>query len=195
MKMVNVNTSLSIDERYVEYLPSGDYGGFYQVGDGLRLVPPGIYYWSLPGEFLGDRVMKRKISVVTCWTLFWDLTELLLFCVSYWFCIWYLLGFKLTSYGGILRYDIYYSLGRELSRILDQSDVIMRVSWLLCILSSNENCIWWISKHSMISIVFFIWFQGNGITLYHRSSTIAVADGRTRFEVPLLPVSITLYIQ
>ncbi|XP_034337833.2 basement membrane-specific heparan sulfate proteoglycan core protein isoform X5 [Magallana gigas] len=115
MKMVNVNTSLSIDERYVEYLPSGDYGGFYQVGDGLRLVPPGIYYWSLPGEFLGDR---------------------------------------LTSYGGILRYDIYYSLGRELSRILDQSDVIMR---------------------------------GNGITLYHRSSTIAVADGRTRFEVPLLP--------
>lgn len=70
MKMVNVNTSLSIDERYVEYLPSGDYGGFYQVGDGLRLVPPGIYYWSLPGEFLGDRVMKRKISVVTCWTLF-----------------------------------------------------------------------------------------------------------------------------
>lgn len=93
MKMVNVNTSLSIDERYVEYLPSGDYGGFYQVGDGLRLVPPGIYYWSLPGEFLGDRVMKRKISVVTCWTLFWDLTELLLFCVSYWFCILYLLGF------------------------------------------------------------------------------------------------------
>lgn len=86
--MVNVNTSLSIDERYVEYLPSGDYGGFYQVGDGLRLVPPGIYYWSLPGEFLGDRVMKeRKISVVTCGTLFWDLTELLLFCVSYWFCI------------------------------------------------------------------------------------------------------------
>nr|XP_022341960.1 basement membrane-specific heparan sulfate proteoglycan core protein-like isoform X4 [Crassostrea virginica] len=115
LTMVNVNTSLPIDQRYVEYLPSGDYSGFYQVGDGLRLVPPGIYYWSLPGEFLGER---------------------------------------LTSYGGILRYDIYYSLGRELSRILDQSDVILR---------------------------------GNGITLYHRSSTIATPDGRTRFEIPLLP--------
>jgi hypothetical protein len=54
--MVNLNSSLPIDERYVEYLPSGEYGGFYQVGDGLRLVPPGIYYWSLPGEFLGERV-------------------------------------------------------------------------------------------------------------------------------------------
>ena len=56
LTMVNVNTSLPIDQRYVEYLPSGDYSGFYQVGDGLRLVPPGIYYWSLPGEFLGERV-------------------------------------------------------------------------------------------------------------------------------------------
>ncbi|XP_056009495.1 basement membrane-specific heparan sulfate proteoglycan core protein-like isoform X3 [Ostrea edulis] len=115
LKMVNLNSSLPIDERYVEYLPTGEYGGFYQVGDGLRLVPPGIYYWSLPGEFLGER---------------------------------------LTSYGGTLHYDIYYSLGRDQSKILDQADVIMR---------------------------------GNGITIYHRSSTIAVPEGKTRFEVPLLP--------
>lgn len=59
LKMVNLNSSLPIDERYVEYLPTGEYGGFYQVGDGLRLVPPGIYYWSLPGEFLGERVHSR----------------------------------------------------------------------------------------------------------------------------------------
>lgn len=37
--------------------------------------------------------------------------------------------------------------------------------------------------------VFLMSFQGNGITLYHRSSTIATPDGRTRFEIPLLPVS------
>ena len=55
--MVDVNTSQPIDFRYVEKLPSGGtYSGFYQVGDGLRLIPLGIYYWSLPREFLGDRV-------------------------------------------------------------------------------------------------------------------------------------------
>ncbi|XP_061163155.1 basement membrane-specific heparan sulfate proteoglycan core protein-like [Saccostrea echinata] len=115
LTMVNVDSSLPIDSRYVEYLPSGEYGGFYQVGDGLRLVPPGIYYWSLPGEFLGDR---------------------------------------LTSYGGSLQYDIFYSLGRGQSKILDQADVVMR---------------------------------GNGITIYHRASTIARPEGLTRFQVPLLP--------
>lgn len=85
MKMVNVNTSLSIPDYYVEFLPSGDYGGFYQVGDGLRLVPPGIYYWSLPGEFLGDRVTKERFPLSLVGLYFW----ILLNC----FCFVYLIGF------------------------------------------------------------------------------------------------------
>lgn len=85
MKMVNVNTSLSIPDYYVEFLPSGDYGGFYQVGDGLRLVPPGVYYWSLPGEFLGDRVIKERFPLSLVGLYFW----ILLNC----FCFVYLIGF------------------------------------------------------------------------------------------------------
>lgn len=85
MKMVNVNTSLSIPDYYVEFLPSGDYGGFYQVGDGLRLVPPGIYYWSLPGEFLGDRVIKERFPLSLVGLCFWNLLNC--------FCFVYLIGF------------------------------------------------------------------------------------------------------
>lgn len=91
MKMVNVNTSLSIDERYVEFLPSGDYGGFYQVGDGLRLVPPGIYYWSLPGEFLGDRVIKERFLLSLVGHNFRILLNC--FCFVYLFGFVYLIGF------------------------------------------------------------------------------------------------------
>lgn len=130
LKMVNLNSSLPIDERYVEYLPTGEYGGFYQVGDGLRLVPPGIYYWSLPGEFLGERVHSRICKSLLKWGScdvfhFFDLIS----GRCRWIKIFF--SFQLTSYGGTLHYDIYYSLGRDQSKILDQADVIMRVSYTL----------------------------------------------------------------
>lgn len=111
MKMVNVNTSLSIDERYVEYLPSGDYGGFYQVGDGLRLVPPGIYYWSLPGEFLGDRVMKERFLLSLVRLYF----GILLNCS----CFVYLIGFV---------YCIFSVLS---SQVMEEScDMIFTIHWV-----------------------------------------------------------------
>ncbi|KAK3104524.1 hypothetical protein FSP39_004009 [Pinctada imbricata] len=115
MKMINFDTKVSIDTRYVERLPSGEYSGFYQVGDGLRLIPQGIYYWSLPREFLGDR---------------------------------------LTSYGGDLKYDIYYAVGRGVSQAVDQPDIII---------------------------------SGNGVTLYHRTTTILRPDGRVTVTAPLVP--------
>ncbi|XP_076086554.1 basement membrane-specific heparan sulfate proteoglycan core protein-like isoform X4 [Mytilus galloprovincialis] len=112
MKLLDTNSSRTVETAYVQQLPSLRGA---QVPRFDRLSPNMYYYWSLPSEFLSER---------------------------------------LTSYGGKLQYNVYYEIAGGSQYPTQQSDVMI---------------------------------TGNGITLYHRTSTQFRPRGENSVSVAFLP--------
>ncbi|KAL3861185.1 hypothetical protein ACJMK2_007245 [Sinanodonta woodiana] len=83
LQLVDRNSPQKVEQAFIEFLPSTRE---YQVQDVFKVLPAADYYWSLPREFLGER---------------------------------------LTSYGGELKYTIYFEVDGRPSFIQGQPDVIL----------------------------------------------------------------------
>ncbi|XP_078697736.1 basement membrane-specific heparan sulfate proteoglycan core protein-like isoform X9 [Branchiostoma floridae x Branchiostoma belcheri] len=83
LTMVTRDRSQSVDRAYIRAVPARNQ---FMVED-MSSVPSGVYYWSLPTNFLGNII---------------------------------------ASYGGKLRYTVYYSVGTgDFARFIDAEDIIL----------------------------------------------------------------------
>ena len=53
MELVNRATLQPVEEGFIQYVPSS---GDFVVRDFNRVLPSGSFYWSLPRQYLGNRV-------------------------------------------------------------------------------------------------------------------------------------------